>query len=115
MNAWTKTMLPYVSDPFRGSIERRIISADETSLTLEHNAALQAIQSASLTVKDVDLMIVSSMFPHHIIPGNAVYLAKQLNLECPALISIQAVLVHSLPLKMLGCELHLDDTKIFWS
>ena len=29
-------------------------------------------------------MIVSSMFPHHIIPGNAVYLAKQLNLECPA-------------------------------
>ena len=44
MNAWTKTMLPYVSDPFRGSIERRIISADETSLTLEHNAALQAIK-----------------------------------------------------------------------
>lgn len=84
MNAWTKTMLPYVSDPFRGSIERRIISGDETSLTLEHNAALQAIQSASLTVKDVDLMIVSSMFPQHIIPGNAVFLAKKLNLECPA-------------------------------
>lgn len=84
MNAWIKTMLPYVSDPFRGSIERRMISGDETSLTLEHNAALQAIQSANLTVKDVDLMIVSSMFPHHIIPGNAAYLAKQLNIECPA-------------------------------
>ena len=26
MNTWTNTMLPYVCDPFRGSIERRMIS-----------------------------------------------------------------------------------------
>ena len=77
-------MAPYLSDPFRGSSERRVLAPDESSLTLEYQAASDALKSAEMSSEDVDLAIVTSLFPERIAPGNASFLVKEMGLRCPA-------------------------------
>lgn len=77
-------MAPYLSDPFRGAVERWVLSPEESSLTLEHRAARDALDAAKLSTDEVDLMIVTSLFPEQIVPGNASFLARELGLHSPA-------------------------------
>lgn len=83
-NEFDLEMMPYLSDPFRGTVERRVLAPGETSLTLEYKAAKDALDAAKLSPDDVDLMIVASLVGEQIIPGNAVFLAEQLGLQCAA-------------------------------
>ncbi|MBD2128009.1 phosphopantetheine-binding protein [Microcoleus sp. ZQ-A2] len=84
LDIWSQEVAPYLPDPFRGSIERRVLAPNESSLTLEYQAAKEALNAAQLAPEDVDLAIVASLFPEHIGPGSAVYLARKLELRCPA-------------------------------
>lgn len=77
-------MIPYLSDPFRGSVERRILAPEESSMTLEKRVAFDAIAAAEMSTEDVDLMIVTSLFPERIAPGNASFLVGEMGLRCPA-------------------------------
>jgi 3-oxoacyl-[acyl-carrier-protein] synthase III len=77
---WAEEMRRYAGDPFRGAVERRVLGPGESSLTLERRAALDALAAARLTPGDVDLMLVSSVFPEHPGPGNAAWLAGELGL-----------------------------------
>ncbi|MBN4003737.1 3-oxoacyl-ACP synthase III family protein [Nostoc sp. LPT] len=77
-------MIPYLSDPFRGAVERRILAPDESSMTLEKRVAFDAIAAAEMSTEDVDLMIVTSLFPERIAPGNASFLVGEMGLRCPA-------------------------------
>jgi len=79
-NAFDREMLPYLSDPFRGTVERRVLDPRETSLELEYRAARDALDAARLGADEVDLMLVASTLPEQIMPGNAVFLADQLGL-----------------------------------
>ncbi len=78
---WTEEMMPYLSDPFLGVVKRRVLGAGESSLTLECKAAKDALEAAQLSPDDVDLMLVTSMFPEYIAPGNAAPLAHELGLR----------------------------------
>lgn len=73
-----------MSDPFRGTVERRVVSQDETSLSLEYQAAIDVLQAAKLQPEDIDLMLVTSLFPEQVTPGNAAFLAGQLGLTSAA-------------------------------
>ncbi|MCC5645176.1 ketoacyl-ACP synthase III family protein [Nostoc sp. CHAB 5824] len=73
-------MLPYLSDPFRGTVERWVLGPGESSLTLEYRAATDALNAAKLSPNEVDLMIVASVWPEHIGFGNAAFLARKLGL-----------------------------------
>lgn len=84
LDIWSQEVAPYLPDPFRGSIERRVLAPNESSLTLEYQAAKEALDAAQLAPEDVDLAIVASLFPEHIGPGSAAYLARKLELRCPA-------------------------------
>ncbi|GAX42270.1 hypothetical protein NIES4075_32700 [Tolypothrix sp. NIES-4075] len=84
IDIWSQEVAPYLSDSFRGNIERRVIGEDESSLTLEYRAAKDALNAAKISPDEVDLMIVASLFGEHTGPGNASYLARQLELHCPA-------------------------------
>lgn len=84
LDIWSQEVAPYLPDPFRGSIERRVLAPNESSLTLEYQAAKEALDAAQLAPEDVDLAIVASLFPEHIGPGSAAYLARKLDLRCPA-------------------------------
>ncbi|WP_375504428.1 3-oxoacyl-ACP synthase III family protein [uncultured Nostoc sp.] len=79
-NEFELEMMPYLSDPFRGTVERRVLAPDESSLTLEYRAAKDALEAAKLAPNDVDLLIVSSFLPEQIGFGNAAFLARQLGL-----------------------------------
>lgn len=80
-NAFDLEMAPYLSDPFRGTVERRVFAPGETALTLSYRAAREALEVAELAPEDVDLMLVATIFPDQIVPGNAAYLAKELGLR----------------------------------
>jgi 3-oxoacyl-[acyl-carrier-protein] synthase III len=78
---WTQEMMPYISDPFRGTVERRVVASDDSALELEYRTAVDVLTAAQLTPEDVDLMLVTSLFPDHILPGDASFLAGKLGLK----------------------------------
>ena len=84
LDIWSQEVAPYLPDPFRGSIERRVLAPDESALMLEYQAAKDALDAAQLSPDQVELAIVASLFPEQIGPGNAAYLAHKLELNCPA-------------------------------
>ncbi len=80
-NEFDQEMVPYLQDPFRGTIERRVMAPGETSLTLSYRAAIDALEGAKLSPDEIDLMLVATLFPEHIVPGNAAFLASELGLH----------------------------------
>ncbi|NET52800.1 MAG: 3-oxoacyl-ACP synthase, partial [Merismopedia sp. SIO2A8] len=80
-NEFEIEMIPYLSDPFRGTVEQRRLSPDESSLTLEYRAAKCALEAAKLSINEVDLLIVTSFLPEQIGFGNAAFLARLLGLQ----------------------------------
>jgi 3-oxoacyl-[acyl-carrier-protein] synthase III/acyl carrier protein len=84
LDIWSQEVAPYLPDPFRGSIERRVLAPDESALMLEYRAAKDALEAAQLSPDEVELAIVASLFPEQIGLGNAAYLARKLELHCPA-------------------------------
>ena len=84
LSLWSQAVTPYLVDPFRGNVERRVCSPTESSLDLEYRAAKEALDAPQLDASEVDLMMVATLFPEQIISGNAVNLAQKLNLQCPA-------------------------------
>lgn len=75
---------PYLQDPFRGAVERRVCGDGEDSLTLEREAARAAVEAAGLDLEEVDLLIASSFRARHVGTGNAAFLARDLGLTCNA-------------------------------
>ena len=58
-NEFDQEMLPYLSDPFRGTVERWVLGPGESSLTLEYRAAIDALNAAKLSLEEVELIIVA--------------------------------------------------------
>ncbi|OWY64819.1 3-oxoacyl-ACP synthase [cyanobacterium TDX16] len=81
---WSQEVKPYLADPFRGNVERRVLDLDESSLTLECSAAREAIAAAKLAIEEVDLAIACSLCSDRIAPGSAADLVRELELSCPA-------------------------------
>lgn len=90
---WSQEVAPYLNDPFRGNVERRVLGQDESSLMLECSAAKEALQAANLQTNEVELVIcalqqrfaiANSLFCEQVGLDNASSLARQLNLHCPA-------------------------------
>lgn len=78
---WTEEMMPYISDPFRGTVERRVVTPEDSALELEYRTAVDVLTAAQLAPEDIDLMLVTSLFPDHILPGDASFLAGKLGLK----------------------------------
>lgn len=82
--AFDAEMEPFVSDPFRGTVERRVLARGETSIAVEARAVNYALAAAGVSRDHIDAMIVVSFIPDTLGPGDAAYLAKALDLRCPA-------------------------------
>ncbi|WP_041661143.1 3-oxoacyl-[acyl-carrier-protein] synthase III C-terminal domain-containing protein [Acaryochloris marina] len=81
---WSQEVAPYLSDPFRGNVERRRLAVQESPRAIECQAAQDAIAAAGLQPDDIELMIASTLFSESMGIGNAPALAQQLGLRCPA-------------------------------
>lgn len=76
--AFDEAMGPYLRDPFRGTVERRVLAPGQTALDLELEAAQRALRAADLSATDVDQILVASFRGDHIGVGNAAFLARAL-------------------------------------
>jgi 3-oxoacyl-[acyl-carrier-protein] synthase III len=93
-------MRPYLSDPFFGAVQRRVATAEESSVSMGLAAARLVLQTAGLEPADIDCLIAVSMFPDRVGCGDAAFLAQQLghrggafNLEATCAGSVSALLV----------------------
>lgn len=77
-------MAPFLQDPFRGTLERRVLEKGQTILSIESSAARRALQAAGLKPKDIDVTLCVSFLGDHAGLGNGAFLARELELSCPA-------------------------------
>jgi 3-oxoacyl-[acyl-carrier-protein] synthase-3 len=74
-------MRPYLADPFRGTIQRRLLASGETAESLELKAARDVLAAARKDAQEVDVMLVGSFLPDRLGTGNAPFLARELGLR----------------------------------
>lgn len=79
---WSQEVAPYLSDPFRGSVERRVLG-DESTLEVQCQAATEALTAAKLDVEEVDVVMVTSLFADNLGLDNTTQLSRKLGLNCP--------------------------------
>ena len=77
-------MAPYLNDPFRGTVERRVLAPGQTSLDLECGAARRALDAAGIKPQDIDITLCASFLGDHPGLGNGAFLARALELRGPA-------------------------------
>ena len=76
----------------RTGIEERRIAADgETTCDLAERAARQAIESAGITPKEIDLIVIGTTTPDIVFPSTACLLQKRLGIHGCAAFDVQAV------------------------
>ncbi|MEZ4293665.1 MAG: 3-oxoacyl-[acyl-carrier-protein] synthase III C-terminal domain-containing protein [Polyangiaceae bacterium] len=75
-------MQPYLNDPFRGSVERRVLAPHEPVLSLEVKAVRDAVAAAGLSLDQIDLLISGSLIADQVFPGNGAFLCRALGLKC---------------------------------
>ncbi|HSD86379.1 MAG TPA: 3-oxoacyl-[acyl-carrier-protein] synthase III C-terminal domain-containing protein [Kofleriaceae bacterium] len=80
-------MAEYAADPFRGSIERRILSPDMTASQMEAHAAREAIERAGVAADQIDVILSNSPAPDLLMVNNACVTHRLLGLpqRCLAL------------------------------
>lgn len=81
--AWSESMAPYLSDVFRGSVERRVMVGEQRCLDLELLAARRALTAAKMSSSDIDLVLITTFFPDHVGIGNGVHFARAMEMSCP--------------------------------
>ncbi|HRI71800.1 MAG TPA: 3-oxoacyl-[acyl-carrier-protein] synthase III C-terminal domain-containing protein, partial [Polyangium sp.] len=74
----------YLDDPFRGTIDRHVLDAGQTSLSLECGAARKALGALGIGPRDIDITLCASFLGDHPGLGNGAFLAKELELTGPA-------------------------------
>lgn len=79
--AFNREMEPFLSDPFRGAIQRRLLPKGGTALELEADAARKALDAAGLTADDIDVMLLTSFLPDCNGIGGSAFLARELGLK----------------------------------
>ena len=73
-----------------GIKERHISGPNENTSDLAYEASLEAIKSANIDARDIDLIILATTTPDKVFPSTACTVQSKLNISCPAF-DIQAV------------------------
>ncbi len=81
LDPFAAAMEPYLRDPFRGTVERRVLAPGESALSLEVSAAKKALSAAGMTPGDMDLLMVCSFLPDQLGVGNAAFIARELGIK----------------------------------
>ncbi|MEX1366362.1 MAG: 3-oxoacyl-[acyl-carrier-protein] synthase III C-terminal domain-containing protein [Nannocystaceae bacterium] len=82
--SYARPFRKHLVDPFRGTVERRVLAPGAKSLELEVEAANRALAAAGASAADIDLILMCSFQPDQPGIGNAAYLAKALGTRCAA-------------------------------
>ncbi len=84
-NPWQQAMAPYLDDVFRGTRRRRVLAPGENAHDLEEGAVRRLFEATGLSPKDIDLVMVSCLFPDQYVLGDAIGLAERMGFACPCI------------------------------
>lgn len=76
---------PYLEDPFRGTVERRWMGPEDSSLTLEMAAATAALEAGGFEAGDIDLVLVNALRTDSHVIGDGAYLMQKMGMRAPAI------------------------------
>lgn len=82
---YDRSLAPYLQDPFRGTVQRRVMGPDDSAQSMSLAAARAALDAASLAPADVDLILVNALRPDNLVVGDAAWLVKALGIQAPAI------------------------------
>ncbi|MBX7116232.1 MAG: 3-oxoacyl-ACP synthase III family protein [Myxococcaceae bacterium] len=71
LDVTTQAISKYSGDPFRGSVERRVLATEEEISDLEARAVKKALEVADTQAGEIDLLIASAAIPDLLGSGNA--------------------------------------------
>jgi 3-oxoacyl-[acyl-carrier-protein] synthase-3 len=75
----------YLEDPFRGTVERRWMRAEDTAQAMSLAAAEAALAAGGYAPNDIDLVLVHALRPDSHVVGDATYLMCKLGISAPAI------------------------------
>lgn len=84
-SAYDRTIANYLADPFRGTVERRVMSPGMTAQQLELAAARAALAAGDIDPASVDLILLAALRPDSLVVGDAAYLVRELDVRVPAI------------------------------
>lgn len=73
-------MVPYLADPFRGTVQRFALAPGETALDIELRAAREALAVAGIAPAEIDLLIATAFPSDQPAVGQAAFLARALGI-----------------------------------
>ncbi|MDC3954679.1 3-oxoacyl-ACP synthase III family protein [Polyangium jinanense] len=82
---YDRAIARYLADPFRGTVERRVMPADMRAQDLERAAARAALEAGAIDPASVDLLLVHALRPDSHVVGDAAYVVRDLGLRAPAI------------------------------
>jgi 3-oxoacyl-[acyl-carrier-protein] synthase III len=83
-SAYDRTIAQYLSDPFRGTVERRVMGPGMSAQQLEVAAARAALAAGDIDPASVDLILLAALRPDSLVVGDAAFLVRELGLRAPA-------------------------------
>ena len=84
-SVYDRAIAKYLDDPFRGTVERRVMGPNDSARSLSARAARQALDAAGLEAGDIDLVLVNALRPDAHVVGDAAYLVRELGMRAPAI------------------------------
>lgn len=79
LSRWDKAVSRFKDDPFAGAKERRVLRSDESIIDYAAGAVHKVLKAAGLSLNQIGMIMVNSMFPEHVDEGDAAYLAQKLD------------------------------------
>jgi 3-oxoacyl-[acyl-carrier-protein] synthase-3 len=84
-SAYDRAITPYLADPFRGTIERRVMTPDMSAQQMEVAAARRALDAGGFEPDDIDLVMIAALRPDSHVVGDAAFVARELGLRAPVI------------------------------
>lgn len=84
-SVYDRTIAQYLADPFRGTVERRVMSPGMTAQQLELAAARAALAAGDIDPASVDLILLAALRPDSLVVGDAAFLVRELGVRAPAI------------------------------
>lgn len=85
LGAYDRAFAPYLRDPWRGTVERRVMGPEDTARSLSARAIREAMEAGGYGPDDIDLILVNALRPDSHVVGDAAFLVGELGLRAPAI------------------------------
>jgi 3-oxoacyl-[acyl-carrier-protein] synthase-3 len=85
VSLYDRTIAKYLDDPFRGTVERRVMSPGMTAQQLELAAAKTALDAAAIDPASIDLILVHALRSDSLIVGDAAFVVREHGIRAPAI------------------------------